>query len=85
LVDARDSKSRGPCARVGSIPTSGTILKYPFFRPDLAYLSRICYRLRYTSINTDIRIFSGDTPNHYLVDLHAIPEAASLIFQTRRE
>ncbi len=25
LVDARDSKSRGPQAHVGSIPTSGTI------------------------------------------------------------
>ena len=24
LVDAEDSKSSGPCARVGSIPTSGT-------------------------------------------------------------
>ena len=24
LVDALDSKSSGPCARVGSIPTSGT-------------------------------------------------------------
>ena len=26
LADARDSKSRGPKARVGSTPTSGTIL-----------------------------------------------------------
>ena len=26
LVDALDSKSSGPCVRVGSIPTSGTIL-----------------------------------------------------------
>jgi hypothetical protein len=25
LVDALDSKSSGPCVRVGSIPTSGTI------------------------------------------------------------
>jgi hypothetical protein len=24
LVDARDSKSRVPCGRVGSIPTAGT-------------------------------------------------------------
>ena len=24
MVDAEDSKSSGPCARVGSIPTSGT-------------------------------------------------------------
>jgi hypothetical protein len=28
LVDALDSKSSGPCVRVGSIPTSGTRKKY---------------------------------------------------------
>ncbi len=40
LVDARDSKSRGPQAHVGSIPTSGTNyfnrlldLAFPFGRP----------------------------------------------------
>jgi hypothetical protein len=30
LVDARDSKSRVPCGRVGSIPTAGTIYFKPF-------------------------------------------------------
>ena len=39
LVDALDSKSSGPCVRVGSIPTSGTRKKIPNaprkgFRPD---------------------------------------------------
>ena len=28
LVDAEDSKSSGPCARVGSTPTSGTTIVY---------------------------------------------------------
>ncbi len=31
LVDALDSKSSGPCVRVGSIPTSGTIKNQPNF------------------------------------------------------
>jgi hypothetical protein len=34
LVDARDSKSRVPCGRVGSIPTAGTI----FYFSKLEYI-----------------------------------------------
>ncbi len=38
LVDARDSKSRGPQAHVGSIPTSGTIISIGYvYSPDPSY------------------------------------------------
>ena len=47
LVDAGDSKSPGPRAHVGSTPTSGTKVTYPYFA-----LRRSCHYVPYENVKS---------------------------------
>ncbi len=55
LVDALDSKSSGPCARVGSTPTSGTMKKQGFI-PAIAGIKPFYVALNKTSANIPMRL-----------------------------